>query len=68
MTIEVLPSFKRALKQLAKKYPSVPDDYLRLLEKLEEDPHRVNRSEKTVIKFVLISLLRKRVNAIIHAL
>ena len=40
MTIEVLPSFKRALKQLAKKYPSVPDDYLRLLEKLEEDPQQ----------------------------
>ncbi len=38
MTIEILPSFKRALKQLAKKYPSVPDDYSRLLENLQADP------------------------------
>ncbi len=40
MTIQILPSFKRALKQLAKKYPSVPDDYLRLLENLQEDPQQ----------------------------
>lgn len=40
MTIEVLPSFKRGLKQLAKKYPSVTDDYLRLLESLEDNPQQ----------------------------
>jgi mRNA-degrading endonuclease RelE of RelBE toxin-antitoxin system len=40
VNIEILPSFKRALKHLAKKYPSVPNDYLRLLENLQEDPQQ----------------------------
>jgi mRNA-degrading endonuclease RelE of RelBE toxin-antitoxin system len=68
MTIEILPSFKRALKQLAKKYPSVPDDFLRLLENLQEDPQQGEPLGKTVTKSVLTSLLKKRASAIIHAL
>jgi mRNA-degrading endonuclease RelE of RelBE toxin-antitoxin system len=38
MNIIALPSFKGSLKQLAKKYPSIPDDYEALLESLNEDP------------------------------
>jgi hypothetical protein len=38
MTIIALPSFNGSLKQLAKKYPSIPDDYEALLDSLNKDP------------------------------
>jgi mRNA-degrading endonuclease RelE of RelBE toxin-antitoxin system len=38
MNIIALPSFNNSLKQLAKKYPSIPDDYEALLDRLDEDP------------------------------
>jgi mRNA-degrading endonuclease RelE of RelBE toxin-antitoxin system len=40
MTIESLPSFRRELKHLAKKYPSIPDDYAALLASLQNDPQQ----------------------------
>jgi mRNA-degrading endonuclease RelE of RelBE toxin-antitoxin system len=38
MIIIALPSFRNSLKQLAKKYASIPDDYESLLDSLSENP------------------------------
>lgn len=36
--IKTIPSFDKALKRLAKKYPSLKDEYLSLLDSLEASP------------------------------
>jgi mRNA-degrading endonuclease RelE of RelBE toxin-antitoxin system len=36
--VRTVATFERKLKALAKKYPSLKDDYALLLERLEEDP------------------------------
>jgi len=40
MSYEVIaiPNFKREIKKLAKKFPSLKNDFTQLLENLEEDP------------------------------
>lgn len=35
-----IPNFKRELKKLAKKFPSLKDDFARLIKSLEEDPEQ----------------------------
>ncbi|WP_371199227.1 hypothetical protein [Flammeovirga sp. OC4] len=36
--VAVIPNFKKELKKLAKKYPSIKEDFAKLIEKLEVDP------------------------------
>jgi mRNA-degrading endonuclease RelE of RelBE toxin-antitoxin system len=38
MNFEVTPEFEKALKRLAKKYPSLKTDYLAFLSELEQNP------------------------------
>ena len=38
--ISAIPNFKRELKKLAKKFPSLKDDFARLIKSLEEDPEQ----------------------------
>ena len=38
--IAAIPNFKRELKKLAKKFPSLKDDFAKLLESLQEDPEQ----------------------------
>lgn len=38
--VSAIPNFKRELKKLAKKFPSLKDDFARLIKSLEEDPEQ----------------------------
>ena len=38
--ISAIPNFKRELKKLAKKFPSLKDDFAKLIKSLEEDPEQ----------------------------
>jgi len=38
--IAAIPNFKRELKKLAKKFPSLKDDFAQLIEGLAEDPEQ----------------------------
>lgn len=38
--ISAIPNFKRELKKLAKKFPSLKDDFAKLIENLQEEPEQ----------------------------
>lgn len=38
--VVAIPNFKRELKKLAKKFPSLKDDYAQLIESLQEKPEQ----------------------------
>lgn len=38
--ISAIPNFKRELKKLAKKFPSLKDDFARLIKSLQEEPEQ----------------------------
>jgi mRNA-degrading endonuclease RelE of RelBE toxin-antitoxin system len=38
--ISAIPNFKRELKKLAKKFPSLKDDVAKLIESLQEEPEK----------------------------
>lgn len=59
MTITALPSFKRGLKHLAKKYPSIIDDYATLLESLDEAPQQDESLGKSCYKVRLAIASKK---------
>lgn len=59
--IIALPKFKKELKKLAKKYPSIKSDFANFLNKLGQNPKVVLRLGKTATKFDSLSGQNKKV-------
>jgi len=59
-SVKTIPKFEKNLKKLAKKYPSLKAEYIRLVQTLKENLNKVQLSAKTVIKYVLPLLQKEK--------
>ncbi len=67
-SILAIPSFRKELNHLVKKYPSLKNEIEGIFESLKQNQHKAQQLEKVVLKLEFLLHLKEKGNLVVHEL